>query len=162
MSDSYYDTAQICLNGHVINTMSSSSPQSNQKHCDECGAQTITACPDCNIPIRGYCHVPGVLAFFDYKKPGYCYNCGEPYPWTIASLEAAQELADELDNLSADERQQLKDSFPDLVKSTPRTVVAETRFKKLIKKAGAEAYGGMKSILIDVVSEAVKKSVFGQ
>lgn len=29
-----------------------------------------------------------------------------------------------------------------------------------MKKAGSEAYDGMKSILIDVVSEAVKKSLF--
>ncbi len=161
MSDSYYDTAQICLNGHVINTMATSSPQSNQKHCAECGAQTIAACPDCNTPIRGYYHVPGVIGIFDYNKPSYCYSCGKPYPWTVASLEAARELADELEKLSAEERQQLKDSFPDLVKNTPKTVVAETRFKKLMKKAGSEAYDGMKSILIDVVSEAVKKSVFG-
>jgi hypothetical protein len=161
MGDSYYDTAQICLNGHVINTMAASSPQSNQKYCAECGAQTITVCPECNSPLRGYYHVPGVIGFFDYNKPSYCHNCGKPYPWTIASLEAARELADELEKLSAEERQQLKDSFPDLVKNTPKTVVAETRFKKLMKKAGAEAYDGMKSILIDVVSEAVKKSVFG-
>ena len=76
-------------------------------------------------------------------------------------MEAAAELADELDGLSAEEKKQLKESFPDLVKNTPKTVVAETRFKKLMKKAGSEAYDGMKSILVDVVSEAVKKSIFG-
>lgn len=161
MSDSYYDTAQICLNGHVINTMAVSSPQSNQKYCADCGAQTVTTCPDCNSPIRGYYHVENVISFFDYNKPNYCHNCGKPYPWTVASLEAARELADELEKLSAEERQQLKESFSDLVKNTPKTAVAETRFKKLMKKAGAEAYDSMKSILVDVVSEAVKKSVFG-
>lgn len=30
-----------------------------------------------------------------------------------------------------------------------------------MKKVGSEAYDGMKSILDDVVSETVKKSVFG-
>lgn len=161
MSDSYYDTAQICLNGHIINTMAASSPQSNQKYCADCGAQTLTECPGCNLPIRGHSNVPEVFGFFDYDKPNYCHNCGKPYPWTVTSLEAARELADELENLSFEERQQLKDSFPDLVKATPKTVVAETRFKKLMKKAGSDAYDGMKSILVDVVSEAVKKSVFG-
>jgi hypothetical protein len=161
MSDSYYDTAQICLNGHVVNTMAASSPQSNQKHCTECGSQTITACPECNSTIRGYYHVSGVIGFFDYAKPAYCYNCGEPFPWTVSGLEAASELADELDGISQEEKQQLKESFPDLVRNTPKTVVAETRFKKLMKKAGTEAYDGMKSILVDVVSEAVKKSIFG-
>lgn len=162
MSDSYYDTAQICLNGHVVNTMASSSPQFNQKHCEVCGAQTITACAVCNAPIRGYYHAPGVIGLFEYDNPSYCYNCGEAYPWTVASLEAAAELADELEGLSLEERQQLKDSFPDLVRDTPKAIVAETRFKKLMKKAGSEAYDGMKSILINVVSEAVKKSLFGQ
>lgn len=43
-----------------------------------------------------------------------------------------------------------------------KLVVAESRFKKIIKKTGADAYEGMKSILVDIVSEAVKKSIFGQ
>jgi hypothetical protein len=161
MSDSYYDTAQICINGHVINSMAESSPQSNQRFCAECGAQTINACQSCNTPIRGYYDVPGVIGFFEFEKPGYCHNCGKPFPWTESSLEAAAELADELDGLSAKEKKQLKDSFPDLVRETPKTAVAETRFKKLMKKAGSEAYDGMKAILIDVVSEAVKKAIFG-
>ena len=161
MNDSYYDTAQICTNGHVVNSMAATSPQSNQKHCAECGEKTIMSCPSCNTAIRGYCHVPGVIGFFDYHKPSYCHNCGGAFPWTVSSIEAAAELADELDALTAEEKEQLKSSFPDLVKNTPKTIVAETRFKKLMKKAGAEAYDGMKSILIDVVSEAVKKSVFG-
>jgi len=159
MSDSYYDTAQICMNGHVVNTTAATSPQSNQKHCSDCGAQTIMACPSCNVPIRGYYHY-GSPSFSGYHKPSYCYNCGTAFPWTVSSLEAARELADEFDTLTQEEKEQLKNSFPDLVKNTSRTTVAETRFKKLMKKAGSEAYDGMKSILIDVVSEAVKKSVF--
>lgn len=161
MSDSYYDTAQICTNGHVINSMAASSPQSNQKHCAECGAPTITACTSCGSGIRGFYHIPGVIGSFNFYAPSYCHNCGTAFPWTASSLEAAAELADELDELSSEEKEQLKNSFPDLVKNTPKTVVAETRFKKLMKKAGAEAYDGMKSILVDVVSEAVKKSLFG-
>ena len=160
MSDSYYDTAQICMNGHVVNTTAATSPQPNQKHCADCGAQTIMACPSCNVQIRGYYH-SGYPNSSDYHKPSYCHNCGTAFPWTVSSLEAARELADEFDTLTQEEKEQLKNSFPDLVKSTPRTTVAETRFKKLMKKAGSEAYDGMKSILIDVVSEAVKKSVFG-
>jgi hypothetical protein len=101
-----------------------------------------------------------VISLFEYNKPSYCYNCGKAYPWTERSLEAAAELADEIDGLTDEEIQKLKSSLPDLVKDGPKTTVAETRFKKIIKKAGTEAYGGMKSILVDVVSEAVKKSLF--
>ena len=161
MSDSYYDTAQICLNGHVVSTFASSQPQSNQKFCAQCGAETILACTGCGTTIRGYYHVPGVIGFFDYSKPAYCYGCGKPFPWTAASLEAASELVDDLETLSHEEKQQLKGSFPDLVRDTPRTAVAEGRFKRLTKKAGTETVGAMRSILIDVVSEAVKKSIFG-
>jgi hypothetical protein len=162
MSDSYYDTAQICLNGHVVTSMANSYPQHCQKYCDKCGAETITACLECNVAIRGYYHVPGFIGFSDYDRPAYCHNCGRPFPWTISGLEAASKLADELENLSDEEKEQLKSSFQDLIMDTPKTVVAETRFKKLLKKAGSDAYEGMKAILIDIVSETVRKSIFGQ
>ena len=162
MKDNYYDTAQICLNGHTVNSNAISSPQLNQKHCAECGKQTITKCPACNTAIRGYYTPAGSFELYGYYyKPAYCHNCGEAFPWTTSSLKAASELVDELEALNPEEKQQLKDSFPDIVKDTPKTVVAGTRFKRLMEKAGAEAYDGMKSILINVVSEAVKKSVFG-
>src|SRR5690606_979746 len=137
------------LNGHVINSSAASRPQSNQKFCAQCGAQTIMACQSCSTPIRGYYHVPGVIGFFDYSKPAYCYNCGTAFAWTVASLSAASDLVDDLDMLSDEEKQQLKDSFPDLVRDTPRTAVAEGRFKRLTKKAGSEAVGAIRSVLID-------------
>ncbi len=136
-------------------------PQSNQDFCDKCGEQTITACESCNTNIRGYYHVPGVFGFSGFNTPSYCNNCGAAYPWTQRSLEAAGELADELESLTEEEKEALKSSLPDLVKDGPKTVVAESRFRKLMKKAGADAYDGMRSILVDVVSEAVKKSIFG-
>jgi hypothetical protein len=58
MINGWYDTAQICINGHIINSMSKSHPEHNKKFCDKCGAQTITNCPNCNAPIRGYYHAP--------------------------------------------------------------------------------------------------------
>ena len=41
MDDGYYDVAQICENGHVANSMGHNYPNSNQDHCDKCGAPTI-------------------------------------------------------------------------------------------------------------------------
>ena len=58
MSDGRYDTAQICINGHIINSMSISKPEHNKKFCDKCGEPTITNCQNCNAPIRGYYHPP--------------------------------------------------------------------------------------------------------
>ncbi len=49
----WHDTAQICLNGHVITTHANTSPDLMQKHCDKCGEPTITKCPNCKSDIRG-------------------------------------------------------------------------------------------------------------
>ena len=57
MRNSWDDTAQICTNGHIINSVSISHPEYNRKFCDKCGAPTITNCQKCNSPIKGYCHV---------------------------------------------------------------------------------------------------------
>ena len=161
MDDSYYDLAQICENGHVANSCARDYPNLNQVHCDKCGSGTITTCPACATEIRGTYHVPGVIGFDDYKAPAFCYKCGEPFPWTAAAFCAAEELAGELDDLSDDEKESLKKALPDLVRETPRVRLAETRFKKLMKKAGKEGVEGMRGLLTDIVSETVRKTLFG-
>ncbi len=150
-----YDTAQICLNGHVITAFAVSDPQHKQAFCDKCGAATTTECTRCHGPIRGYYH-SSVLDMTPYPRPGFCYRCGSPYPWTEAKLKAAGDLAEELE-LSQPEKDQLKNSLEDLVKDTPSTNVSATRFKKLVDKAGKEARGMFREILVDVVSETAKK-----
>ena len=161
MSDSYYDVAQICENGHVTNSMAHDYPNSNQSHCDKCGAPTIMACPSCQTAIRGFHHVPGIIGLANYDAPAFCYKCGKPFPWTAARLRAAENLADELDGLTSDDRESLKKSLHDLVRETPSTRVAETRFKKIMRKAGKDGYEGMQSLLTDIVSEVVRKTIFG-
>ena len=161
MSNSYYDVAQICENGHVANSSAREYPQSNQDHCDKCGVRTIVACPSCETAIRGYYHVPGFVSAGHYTAPAFCYKCGKPFPWTVASLRAAEELADEMDDLTDYEKESLKKSLHDLVRETPSTHVAETRFKKIMRKAGKESYEGMRSLLADIVSETVRKTIFG-
>jgi len=90
----WYDTAQICLNGHVITSASKTSPKLKRRFCDKCGATTITECPKCGANIRGYYHVPGELTVErTYILPKFCRDCGVAYPWTESSLKAAHELA---------------------------------------------------------------------
>ena len=107
-----YDTAQICLSGHVVNTKSVSSPECNRTHCDKCKSTTISACKNCNKRIYGaalkiiktsFClngHVAsqtiteyprdehGVVINPPYVRPSYCSRCGTPYPWTVSNLNA--------------------------------------------------------------------------
>jgi hypothetical protein len=116
MGTSWYDTAQVCLNGHAVNDMVRAAPQLNKDFCTECGAPTITACQNCKAPIQGEYHVPGVFGFgAAYSPPSFCHKCGAAYPWTEAKLQAARELADELDELSPDEIEVLKGALTTLL-----------------------------------------------
>jgi hypothetical protein len=156
-----YDVAQICLNGHVTNEMSTRYPQFNKQFCEKCGERTIRQCPSCNSQIRGVYHMDGVLGGIDYSPPGFCFQCGDAFPWTTSRVEAAKELADSFDQLSEVEREQLKASVDDLIRENTRTPVAQSKFRKVLAKVGKEGVDGMRNILVDVLSEAVKKSVFG-
>ena len=78
----YYETMQVCLNGHQITDRYNSSPELRRKYCNEYGAETIHQCPNCGTPVRGDYIVPGVLAFSRTPVPKRCHECGQPYPWT--------------------------------------------------------------------------------
>ena len=152
---STFDVAQICLNGHVANSSAVDYPQYNQDFCDKCGKETITKCGGCGADIRGL--VRDSLAVSGYVAPKFCHTCGMLFPWTQAKIEAAHELADEIDSLSDDEKDLLKKSIDELVSDSPKANVASLRFKKMMAKAGAEIAGVFKGILVSVVTASVKE-----
>ena len=154
-----YDIAQICLNGHVANSTSRNLPQFNQKFCEKCGVATIMNCPECNAAIRGSYWGAG-MGIDNYTAPSFCISCGQAFPWTKSKLQVAHELAQELDGIDEEERAILQKSIDDLVKDTPSTTVAATRFKKILVKAGQGAASMFREILVDVLSEAAKKVLF--
>jgi len=159
MSDSYYETAQICLNGHVINEWVHEFPAHNSKFCSECGEATTTTC-ECGAEIRGKYIVPGVFGgHSEYVPPNYCFSCGKSFPWIEQNLAAARDLTDELDELSHDDKEKLKNLLVDLTKDTPRTEVAKKRFTKIMSKVGADSYEALKSILVKVATEAAKSAL---
>lgn len=155
----YYDVALICLNGHVANEFSRAYSEHNKKFCDECGSPTIDTCPACSNSIKGEYHGDDLI-LSNYHPPAHCENCGGAFPWTIARIAAAKELARELTDLTSEEQEKLAAAVDDLVVQSPRTALAENRFKNLMRKAGTEATQAMRGIIVDVLSEAVKKSVF--
>jgi hypothetical protein len=161
MSGNWFDTAQICLNGHVINEAAESYPEENQKFCSKCGEKTIIRCQYCEIPIKGYHHC-SVVVMADFIPPKFCHNCGKPYPWTESKLKAAQELIDEAEKLTEQEKDILKQSLDDLVRGAPNTQVAALRFKKYTTKAGEVVMGGLRDIMVDIASETAKKILFSQ
>lgn len=157
-----YDTAQICTNGHVINECAATLPLHNSPYCSKCGAETIMSCQHCQARILGSYHSPGVLSFGGMMTaPAFCRNCGKAFPWTATRIETARLLADETDSFSSTEREELKLTFDDLVRDTPKTTLATSRFKKFMSKTGKETAQAFRDILVDVVSESVKKSIWG-
>lgn len=155
-----YDIAQVCREGHVINTMARDYPESNEAFCSKCGSATTIVCDSCQAPVRGHYHVPGVLGGFDYARPSYCHACGGAYPWTSSALAAAADLANETRGLSVEEREQLKATLPDLLRDTPRTQGAALKFSRLVDKAGKGARDAFRSVLIEVIAEGAKKLVW--
>jgi len=155
-----YCTAQICQNGHVIVSGTETAPDLKADYCKDCGASTTMECAACKASIRGR-YESGAIGLDNYTAPRFCHRCGAAYPWTAAKLEVAKELADELDELTADERERLKGALDDLVKDSPRTQVAGTRFKRLMIKAGTSGASAMREIIVDVLSESAKKMIIG-
>lgn len=95
----------------------------------------------------------------EYSPPRFCHNCGRPYPWTEAKLQSAPALIDELEELSAEEKEKLKSSVEELARNAPSTEVAPLRVKKAflkLSKAGAES---LRQLLVDALSEAAKKAM---
>ena len=85
------DTAQICLNGHIINKYSVQCPEYNKKFCEECGEQSITQCTNCNQEINWVSENEAISPFV---KPSYCGECGTPFPWIKIALDSAKEILD--------------------------------------------------------------------
>jgi len=157
----WYDTAQVCLNGHIVNSMSILHPERNSSYCEVCGEPTMAKCPNCGQIIRGYLHVPGVIYQANDVPPSFCYGCGEPYPWTELKLKAARELVDEYKGLKKKEKEVLKKSIDDIVADTPEAAVGAVRFKKLAVKLGRSTSDALRDLLIDIVSETIRRQIWG-
>jgi hypothetical protein len=155
-----YDIAQICKNGHIINTEANLQSEHNQRYCSRCGAECIARCPACNMFIKGAYLYINFSPNLGFTRPKFCANCGDAYPWTKIAVQSAKEMADELDTLTDSEKAVLKQSFDEIVKDTPQTKVAATRIVKLIAKGGEKVGSIIKDSLVDFISEAAKNIIF--
>ena len=156
-----YQTAQICPNGHVATDSANRYPEQKERFCSRCGEETLTNCPHCQTPIRGDYYVEGVLAVGGYEPPGFCHNCGAKFPWTERKISAAVELLEAGGTLSKEELQQFQQDLSELTKDSPKVQVASLRFKNMMKKVGESAASGVRDIVVDILSEAAKKAIWG-
>lgn len=155
-----FDTAQICLSGHVINLSSINFPATNKDFCDRCGEKTITACPQCGTSIRG--SQKGSPPNFNPKAPGYCIKCGGAYPWTEQRIQAAIDLFVEESQAQEAVAKEFEQAVKDIVRDTPRTRLAASRFMRGMKRVGKETASAIKDVLVEIVSETAKKVIWPQ
>ena len=66
-------------------------------------------------------------------------------------------LDDDLDETS---KELIISAIPELLVDTPTTLVAVSKYKKGISKAGQMVRDSMRQLLVDIVSETIKKSLF--
>jgi hypothetical protein len=163
--DSEMPTATYCLKGHYVGVVNpprhlSMSPgrlrmmteqaeyedDAHHAFCTTCGAATISACQHCETEIE-----------VSLGRPGYCGGCGKSFPWTEIALSVAKEYADELDELSPEEKTALKETFDDLTTDTNRTPLAVSRFKKVMNKIGPGAAAVFNKIIETIATEATKR-----
>lgn len=158
MREGKYHTAEVCLDGHCTTPSLERRPELRSQYCTECGSKTITQCPNCSANIRGRHVVPNVVGpGTEYKPPNYCHSCGKPLPWTERKISAAQELVEEIEELSEDEKEILKQSIFELSQDSPRTELASIRYKKLLSKCRDYARQSLNSTVTSILTESAKK-----
>lgn len=154
-----YETAQICLEGHVLT--SALIPSTSKKFCNICGSETIHCCPECQRPIRGELKVAGIdRVGLCYELPYFCIECGKPYPWTVSMLKAAKDYVEEIELLDADEKQMFKSSLDDVIVENTRTHLAATRIRRLLNKTTPLYKEGFKQLFVGIVVEAAKRLIW--
>lgn len=156
-----YHVAEVCPNGHVSTSSADTSPELREKFCSSCGEPTMTQCQYCQAAIRGYYYVEGIFSFSEYTPPAHCHNCGSAFPWTARKIEGAVELVEVGGGLTDSEIVQLRNDLTELTRDSPKTQVASLRFKKTMTKVGSTVAQGVRDIVVDVLSEAAKKAIWG-
>jgi hypothetical protein len=120
--------------------------------CQQCGAKNIVACEDCQTPI-------------DHRYPSdihkYCVGCGKPFPWTVTALASAREYTDELEGLSGEDKTVLKGTFIDLTFDSPKTEIAASRFKTILRKLTPDVAETIRKTIVEIASETAVKLIKG-
>jgi hypothetical protein len=80
-NEPYYDTQQVCENGHQITDSYHDRPQHRRDFCEKCGKKTIYTCQKCGAEIKGEYNIPGAAIGGGTPVPEHCHKCGTPYPW---------------------------------------------------------------------------------
>lgn len=157
MQEDGYDTMQVCIHGHRINSLARGQPEFNKAFCPDCGEPTITTCPECATPIKGRYIARGFVTLPPPPPPvrPFCDACGMAYPWQVSRVAAAIELL-RLEGIPEADVQDIERNLPDITRDTPRSQVAAKRVRLMLGKAGKPIYDVAIKIVADVASASVK------
>jgi hypothetical protein len=92
--------------------------------------------------------------------PKFCHECGKPYPWTERKMDEVYKLIDKNKKLNSSEKEVLKKLIWEIVIESPKKDLAIEEAKRPLQKMGDEAVKLLKSLLIDLLSEVVKRQLF--
>lgn len=158
MSKRYYQ--KICMNGHQITDFYELSINPNPpEYCEKCGEEVIATCLKCSKPILGR-YITGYSIGRVSPIPNYCRYCSSPYPWTELIINTTDELISLDEELNESDKTLIKDSIPDLLVDTPKTNLAVAKFKKGFASASGIVKDSLRELLVDVISETAKKTIF--
>ena len=151
-----YDVQQVCENGHQITSTYKTNPQCGRNYCDKCGTKTITKCLNCNVEIRGYYSVPGVINLHKTPVPSYCHDCGKPYPWTKSKIVTAIQIFAEFGDLSEEEKETIEQDIANVAKDIPQAELSAMRIKRIWEKYGKIAYNVIMEFASKTAAEVLK------
>lgn len=120
------------------------------RFCPKCSAESIMDCPHCEAPIEYDDEVPG-------ERPSYCSSCGQPFPWTEATLTKAKKFTDQQDALTIEEKEVLKGVYEDLIGDAPGKEVQASWFNGLLRKLKPDAAEVIRQTLVEIVSSTTAK-----
>lgn len=177
---SKFDTAQICINSHIITLHYDYSPQERKNFCPQCGAPTIIECPHCHNRIKGIRYETGnkfvsgnmLTGETHYREvryevegnakniiPSYCEHCGKPFPWTQQLLDSSSMIFDTMDNISDSDKDKLKEIFPNLISNTAATIPAALQFNVILNKTSDLAVSAIKALAENCIVEAARQFI---
>jgi hypothetical protein len=139
-----FDTAQICINGHLISTATETRPQSKRDFCDKCGVETICICPNCKKPIKGdylgsdinekqnKTNIHGLLDSLGFSIPQFCDSCGTSFPWFQQKPELVYEFVENIASLTFEQKTDFINSIVELIKETAKAPIAKIRLRNIL------------------------------
>ena len=122
--------------------------------CTDCGAKAISKCPHCGSFIR-----------YDDSRvrytPNYCTGCGVAFPWVTTALHELGRVTDEAMGLTPEEKDALKQAYPDLTKNTAKTCGAIETVKLYYAKYSPAALAIVRAVLINVMTDEGRQGLGG-